>query len=91
MVYFKTNIPKMGRFLRALDWIMFIYFMALKNILRAWKVYKCPFGTGCVDLVQFSGFGITYQEKSGNPDVSLSRTKPKYVGAMVALARQQSD
>jgi hypothetical protein len=27
-----------------------------------------PFGTFCVDLVHFSGFGITNQQKSGNPD-----------------------
>jgi hypothetical protein len=26
-----------------------------------------PFVTFCVDLVHFSGSGITYQEKSGNP------------------------
>jgi hypothetical protein len=25
------------------------------------------FGTFCVHLVHFSGFGIKYQEKSGNP------------------------
>jgi hypothetical protein len=27
----------------------------------------CPFGTFFVRLVYFSGFGIMYQEKSGNP------------------------
>jgi hypothetical protein len=27
----------------------------------------CWFGTFCVGLVHFSSFGITYQEKSGNP------------------------
>jgi hypothetical protein len=26
-----------------------------------------PFGTFCVHLVQFPGFGIMHQEKSGNP------------------------
>jgi hypothetical protein len=26
-----------------------------------------PFGTFCVHLVNFSGFGIMHQEKSGNP------------------------
>jgi hypothetical protein len=27
-----------------------------------------PFSTFCVYLVIFSGFGIMYQEKSGNPE-----------------------
>jgi hypothetical protein len=26
-----------------------------------------PFGKLCIDLVHFSGFGITHQQKSGNP------------------------
>jgi hypothetical protein len=36
------------------------YFTDIWNILL-------PFGTFCVHLVHFSGFGIMYQEKSGNP------------------------
>jgi hypothetical protein len=39
MVYFQTKIPKMGMFLRALDWKMFIYFRVIWNILLAWKVF----------------------------------------------------
>jgi hypothetical protein len=31
-----------------------------------WEILL-PFGTFCVDLAHFSGFGITYQQKSGNP------------------------
>jgi hypothetical protein len=37
-----------------------MYFMAIWDILR-------PFGTVCVHLVHFSGFGIRHLEKSGNP------------------------
>jgi hypothetical protein len=37
-----------------------MYFMAIWDMLF-------PFGTICVHLVDFSGFGITHQEKSGNP------------------------
>jgi hypothetical protein len=33
-----------------------------------------PFGTFCVHLVQFSGFGIMYLEKSGNPDCLRANT-----------------
>jgi hypothetical protein len=38
----------------------FVYFTAIGNIL--W-----PVGTFCAHLVRFSGFGIMFQEKSGNP------------------------
>jgi hypothetical protein len=31
-----------------------------------WDILR-PIGTLCVHLVHFSGFGIVYQEKSGNP------------------------
>jgi hypothetical protein len=40
----------------------FEYFMDIWDILL-------PFVTFCVHLVHFSGFGITHQEKSGNPAV----------------------
>jgi hypothetical protein len=41
--------------------------MAIWNILRTFvKVYD-HLVRFCVDLVFFSGFGVTYQEKSGNP------------------------
>jgi hypothetical protein len=33
-----------------------------------------PFGTFCVHLVHFSGFGIMYREKSGNPARAGNRT-----------------
>jgi hypothetical protein len=35
------------------------YFTDIWNIIL-------PFGTFCVHLVHFSGFGIMYEEKSGN-------------------------
>jgi hypothetical protein len=36
------------------------YFTDIRDIL-------CPFGILCTRLVHFSGFGIMYREKSGNP------------------------
>jgi hypothetical protein len=69
MVCFQTKNPNLGKFWSALDWKMFIYFMATWNIL--WR-----FGILYDRLVHFvfiwyifSDFGIKYQEKSGNPDV----------------------
>jgi hypothetical protein len=63
MVCFQTK-TNLGKFLRALDGKMLIYFMDIWNILRT-------FGKFYDHLVHFvlifSGFGILYQQKSGNP------------------------
>jgi hypothetical protein len=67
MVSFQTNNPNLGKFWRALDGKILIYFMAIWSILQ-------PFGIFYDHLVQFvfiwyifPGFGIMSQEKSGNP------------------------
>jgi hypothetical protein len=54
------KIPIWVNFRRALDLKMFRYFVAIWNIL--WR-----FGIFYDHLVHFPGFGIMYQEKSGNP------------------------
>jgi hypothetical protein len=47
------NIPKLGKFWRARDWKMLIYFMAIWNIFMAiWEILW-PLGTFCVHLVHF--------------------------------------
>jgi hypothetical protein len=64
MVYFQTKNPNLGKFLRALDRTMMIYFMYIGNILRTFGVFYvnlvhtvlicyilCSFGTYCVHLV----------------------------------------
>jgi hypothetical protein len=45
---------------------MLIYFCNLGYLMDVWDIWL-PFGTFCVHLAPFSGFGIMYQEKSGNP------------------------
>jgi hypothetical protein len=67
IVSFQTKNPNLGKFWRALDLKMLIYFMAIWSILQ-------PFGIFHDLLVQFvfiwyifPGFGIMPQEKSGNP------------------------
>jgi hypothetical protein len=62
MVCFQTQNPNLVKFWRALNWKKFKYYMAIWNIL--WT-----FGVFYNHLVHFSGFGIVYQEKSGNPAV----------------------
>jgi hypothetical protein len=70
MVCFRAKNHNLGKFWRALDWKKFIYFMTIWNIL--W-----PFSTFCIRLVHFSGFGIVYREKSGNPGWQTSRKYPQ--------------
>jgi hypothetical protein len=48
------------------------YFKDIEDILG-------PFGTFCVHLVHFSGFGILFQEKSGNPDVHALRRNAEWL------------
>jgi hypothetical protein len=43
-----------------------LFYAPLEYFADIWDV-SYPFGTFCVHLVHFSGFGIMYQEKSGNP------------------------
>jgi hypothetical protein len=70
MVYFQTKNPNLGKFLRALDWKMLIYFMAIWNIFRTFGIFYVFYD----HLVHFtfiwyifSGYGFTHHEKSGNP------------------------
>jgi hypothetical protein len=74
MVCFQTKNTNLGKFWRALDRKILIYFMAIWNILRTLGIHILwPFGTICVHLVHFYGFGIMHQEKSGNPESDTAR------------------
>jgi hypothetical protein len=69
MVCFQTKNSNLGKFWRALDWKMLIYFMPIWNILQAFGIFYNRWGH-FVFIWYFFGFDITYQEKSGNPDVA---------------------
>jgi hypothetical protein len=59
MVSFQTKNTNLGKFWRALNGKMLIYFRAIWNILRIFGIYILwPFGTFCVHLVHF--FWIWY-------------------------------
>jgi hypothetical protein len=82
MVYFQTKSTNVGKFWRTLDWKMLEHFMGIWNILRTFRI--------CYDhLVHFSGFGITYQEKSGNPGHTVVRPS-LIVSKKVALTESSS-
>jgi hypothetical protein len=58
----------LGKFWRALDWKkVYIFYGHLEYFMEIWNIL-CPLGTFYIHLAHFSGFGIMYQEKSGNPE-----------------------
>jgi hypothetical protein len=72
--FFQTKTPNLGKFWSALDWKRLINFMEYLEysgyFMAIWYIL-CSFGT-------FSGFGIMYREKSGNPgyaDIGLIRNR----------------
>jgi hypothetical protein len=66
MVCFQTKNPNLGKFWRALDGKMLIYFMANWNILRTFGIFYVHLVEFVFIWYIFSGFGIMHQEKSGN-------------------------
>jgi hypothetical protein len=60
--------PKLGKFLRALDWKMLIYLMAIWNILQTFAICYDHLVDFLFVWCIFSSFGIMHQEKSGNPE-----------------------
>jgi hypothetical protein len=67
MVCFQTKNPNLGKFWKALDWKMFIHFMAFWNIFWRFVIVYDRSVHFVLILYIFSGFGIMYREKSGNP------------------------
>jgi hypothetical protein len=53
---FKQKIPILGKFWRALESKMLIYFIAIWNILRPFGIFYDHFGTFCVHIVHFFWF-----------------------------------
>jgi hypothetical protein len=58
----------LGKFWRASDGKMLICLMAILNILRTFGIFYDHLVHFLFCWYIFSGFGIMYQEKSGNPD-----------------------
>jgi hypothetical protein len=86
MVYFQTKkIPIWVNFLRALDWKMLMYFIAIRNILRTFGISYDHLVHFCVHLVNFPRFGIVYQEKSGNPGVQQRGAEKKVFLQIAAI------
>jgi hypothetical protein len=67
MVCFQTKSPDLGKFCRALDCKLLIYFMAIWNMLWTFGIFYDHLVHLAFIWYIFLGFGIVYQEKSGNP------------------------
>jgi hypothetical protein len=79
---FQTKNPNLGKFWRALDGKMLIYFMAIWKLLQTFGIfYDHLVHTCCVQFVHFSGLGIMCQEKSGNP---ASGARTFYIALLVS-------
>jgi hypothetical protein len=68
MVCFQTKNPNLGKFWRVLHWKMLRSLMAIWNMLRSFGKFYDHLVHFVLIWYIFSGFGITYQQKSGNPD-----------------------
>jgi hypothetical protein len=60
------------KFVQILEWKMLNYFIVILLYFKAIWDILWPFGIYCSHLVYFSGFGIMYQDKSGNPGLASS-------------------
>jgi hypothetical protein len=78
MVSFQTKNPNLGKFWSALDWKMFIYFMATCNISQILDIFYDHMVHFLFIWYIFSVFGIMYQEKSGKPGQLSDDKKSTY-------------
>jgi hypothetical protein len=79
MVCFQTKNPSLGKFWRALDWKMLIYFTAIWNILQAFGTFY-DHSVHFVFIWYIFGFWYHVPRKSGKPFGGHKRTNRKKVG-----------
>jgi hypothetical protein len=72
MVCFQTKNHNLGKFWRVSKWKIFVYFMAIKNIVRPFIIF---YGNLVIRVVViwyiFPRFGKLHSEKPGNPGLLL--------------------
>jgi hypothetical protein len=68
MVCFQTQNPNLGKFWRALEWKMFVYFMTIWNNLRPFDIIYGRLVKFVVIWYIFPILVCLDQEKSGNPE-----------------------
>jgi hypothetical protein len=71
MVYFQTQNPNLGKYLRALDWKMLIYFIAIWNILRTLGYFMTIWYILC-SFVTFFRFWVSCTKQIWQPCIYLT-------------------
>jgi hypothetical protein len=77
MVYFQTKKTNLGKFWRALDLEILIYFIVIWNILPTFGIFYDHLVHFVFIWYIIPGFGIMHQEKSGIP-ATLSSTSVRF-------------
>jgi hypothetical protein len=73
MVIFQTKNPNLGKFWRAFEWKMLVYFTTIWNILQPFSIHNLwPFGIVCGHLVFFPRFGMLGSRKIWQPWFSFA-------------------
>jgi hypothetical protein len=85
MVFFHTKNPNLDKFRRVLDWKLLIYLMAILNILQTFGIFYDHLVQFVFIWYIFSGFGIMYQEKYGNPGVHVCQCAFGHNYAIISL------
>jgi hypothetical protein len=76
MAFFQTKNPSLGKFWRALQWNMLVYFMDIWTIFRPFNVFYGHLAYFVVIWYIFPRVGKLRQEKSGNPGSANSFPDP---------------
>jgi hypothetical protein len=75
MVYLQTKNPNFGKFWRVIECKMLIYFMSIWNNLPTVGIFYDNLVHFVLIWYTFSRFGIKYQEKSGNPFLTILKRR----------------
>jgi hypothetical protein len=75
MLYFQTQNLNLCKLWCALQWKILENFLSIWSILLPFRVFYSHLVYFVVILVYFSSFGMSYLEKSGNPDYIVEHSK----------------
>jgi hypothetical protein len=68
---FQTKNPNLGKYGRALQWKLLVYFMATWSILRSFGIFWGHLVYSMV--IWYIFFGVVHKEESGNPGFQCTR------------------
>jgi hypothetical protein len=78
MVYFQTKKCNLGKFCRALQWKMLVYFMDVVSILRPFERFYDSLVYFVAIWYIFPRVGILHQEKIWQPCIAQGKSRTKW-------------